>query len=245
MIGIYLCDDEEVIRCQIQTALERKIFAENYDMKVVCSAASARELLDAAENDKQGIYFLDVELKDEAWDGFRLGRELRRRDPHGTLVYITSYKDLAWRTFQYHLEAFDYIVKGTEPIGASAARCLDEIHAHLLAKRRSPAEIFTLRTGEMVRHVPLCDILFFETAPAPHHVFLHTSGSRMDFLGSLNELEGQLGDQFIRTHRSYLVAADKIDAVDLKQGRLWAGGRECLLSRTGKAKLRKKTGGSR
>ncbi len=245
MIGIYLCDDEEVIRLQIQTALERKIFAENYDMKVMCSAASARELLDAAENDKQGIYFLDVELKDKEWDGFRLGRELRRRDPHGTLVYITSYKDLAWRTFQYHLEAFDYIVKGTEPIGASAARCLDEIHTHLLAKRQSPAEIFTLRTGEMVRHVPLCDILFFETAPAPHHVFLHTSGSRMDFLGSLNELEDQLGDQFIRTHRSYLVAADKIDAVDLKQGRLWAGGRECLLSRTGKAKLRKKTGGSR
>lgn len=245
MIGIYLCDDEEVIRLQIQTALERKIFAENYDMKVMCSAASARELLDAAENDKQGIYFLDVELKDKEWDGFRLGRELRRQDPHGTLVYITSYKDLAWRTFQYHLEAFDYIVKGTEPIGAAAARCLDEIHTHLLAKRQSPAEIFTLRTGEMVRHVPLCDILFFETAPAPHHVFLHTSGSRMDFLGSLNELEDQLGDQFIRTHRSYLVAADKIDTVDLKQGRLWAGGRECLLSRTGKAKLRKKTGGNR
>ena len=47
--------------------------------------------------------------------GFRLGRELRRRDPRGTLVYITSYEDLAWRTFQYHLEAFDYIVKGPEP----------------------------------------------------------------------------------------------------------------------------------
>lgn len=87
MIEIYLCDDEDLIRCQIQNALERKIFVENYDMKVVCSVAGARKLLDAAENSKQGIYFLDVDLKDEEWDGFRLGRELRRRDPHGTLVY--------------------------------------------------------------------------------------------------------------------------------------------------------------
>lgn len=244
MIGIYLCDDEDSVRHQIQTALEWKIIVANYDMEVVCSAAKAQELLDAVEDSKQGVYFLDVDLKDEEWDGFRLGRELRRRDPRGTLVYITSYEDLAWRTFQYHLEAFDYIVKGPEPVGPSAARCLDEIHERLLAERQAPTETFTLRTGDMVRHVPLRDILFFETAPAPHHVFLHTSGSRMNFLGSLNELEIQLGEQFIRTHRAYLVAADKIEAVDLKHNKLWVGGQECLLSRAGKAELRRKTGGN-
>ncbi len=243
MIEIFICDDEDTVRHQIRTALEWKILVENYDMKVVCSAANAQELLDAAENGKRGIYFLDVELKDREWDGFRLGRELRRRDPHGILVYITSYGDLAWRTFQYHLEAFDYIVKGAEPIGPSVSRCLDEIQARLLAERQTPAETFTLRAGEMVRHIPLCDILFFETAPVPHHVLLHTSCSQMDFLGSLNELEIRLGDRFIRTHRSYLVAADKIETVDLKHNRLWAGGYECLLSRTGKAALRKKMGG--
>lgn len=244
MIKIYLCDDEDTVRHQIQTALKWKILAENYDMKIECCSANAQELLDAVENDKQGIYFLDVDLKDEVWDGFQLGRELRRRDPHGILVYITNYGDLAWRTFQYHLEAFDYIVKGPEPIGPSASRCLDEIHARLLAERQTPTETFTLRTGEMVRYIPLSDILFFETAPTPHHVFLHTPSSRIDFLGSLNELEIQLGDQFIRTHRSYLVSADKIEAVDLKHNKLWARGHECMLSRAGKAQLRKKMGGS-
>ena len=49
-----------------------------------------------------------------------------------------------------------------------------------------------------------------------------------------------MGDQFIRTHRAYLVAADKIEAVDLKHNKLWAGGHECLLSRSGKAELRSK-----
>lgn len=242
MIGIYLCDDEDVIRHQIQTALERRIFALNYDMKVVCSAANVPELLAAAEGERCGIYFLDVELKDEAWDGFRLGQELRRRDPHGTLVYITSYGDLAWRTFQYHLEAFDYIVKEPERIGPSVSQCLSEIHLRLLAQRQDPAELFTLRSGETVRHVPLRDILFFETASIPHHVLLHTSSSRMDFLGSLNELETQLNRRFIRTHRAYLVAEDKIEMVDLKRNKLWVGGYECMLSRAGKAELRKRMG---
>ena len=123
--------------------------------------------------------------------------------------------------------------------GPAAARCLAEIHIRLLEERRDPAETFTVRTGEMVRHIPLCDILFFETASVPHHVLLHTSNSRMDFLGSLGELEAQLGERFIRTHRSYLVAADKIEAVDYKHNKLWAGGHECLLSRAGKSQLRK------
>lgn len=244
MIQIYLCDDEETVLHQIKTALEWKIFVEDYDMEVSCAARCARDLLEAAREGSRSVYFLDVDLRDGEWDGFRLGRELRRRDPRGTLVYITSYEDLAWHTFQYHLEAFDYIVKGPEPVGPSAARCLDEIHGRLLAERQAPTETFTLRTGDMVRHVPLRDILFFETAPAPHHVFLHTSGSRMNFLGSLNELEIQLGEQFIRTHRAYLVAADKIEAVDLKHNKLWVGGQECLLSRAGKAELRRKTGGN-
>lgn len=240
MIRIYLCDDDDDTRRQIQTALEQKIMVENYDMKIVCSAARARQLLDVAEDGKRSVYFLDVELKDEEWDGFRLGQELRRRDPHGILVYITGYGDLAWRTFQCHLEAFDYIVKGAEPIGASVSRCLDEIYRRLLSERQAKTETFTLRTGETVRHVPLCDILFFETSPSPHHIFLHTSGSRIDFLGNLNELETRLGDRFIRTHRAYLVAADKIEAVDLKHNRLWVGGHECMLSRAGKVKLREK-----
>lgn len=154
MIGIYLCDDEEAVRHQIRTALEQKNFVEDYDMKVVCSAANAGQLLAASENEKRGVYFLDVELRDGVWDGFRLGQELRRRDPHCTLVYITGYGDLAWRTFQYHLEAFDYIVKQPEQIGAAAARCLGEIHSRLLAERRDPVELFTLRTGETVRHIP-------------------------------------------------------------------------------------------
>lgn len=243
MIQIYLCDDEEAVLHQVKTALEWKIFMENYDMEVACAVPSAQALLDALGDGRRNVYFLDVDLKDGAWDGFTLGRELRRRDPHGTLVYITSYGDLAWKTFQYHLEAFDYIVKEPDRIGPSAARCLEAVHARLLDERRDPAEVFSLRTGEETRHVPLADILFFETAPRAHHVYLHTADSRLDFVGSLNQLEQELGGRFVRVHRAYLAAWDKIEAADWKGNRVRVGGRTCLLSRAGKAALKQKLGG--
>ena len=243
MIAVYLCDDEDAVRHQMKTALEWKIFVEDYDMKVVCAAATAQELLDAVEDNRRSVYFLDVDLKDGEWDGFTLGQELRRRDPHGTLIYITSYGDLAWNTFQYHLEAFDYIVKEEDQTGVSAARCLEAVHARLLDERRDPAEVFSLRSGDGVRHVPLDDILFFETVSKTHHVFMHTADSRVDFVGSLSELETKLGGRFVRVHRAYLVAVDKIEAVDRKRNIVRVGGRECLLSRAGRAKLKKRSGG--
>ena len=243
MIAVYLCDDEDTVRHQMKTALEWKIFVEDYDMEVVCAAATAQELLDAVEDNRRSVYFLDVDLKDGDWDGFTLGQGLRRRAPHGTLIYITSYGDLAWKTFQYHLEAFDYIVKEEDQTGVSAARCLEAVHARLLDERRDPAEVFSLRSGDGVRHVPLDDILFFETVSKTHHVFMHTADSRVDFVGSLSELETKLGGRFVRVHRAYLVAVDKIETVDRKRNIVRVGGRECLLSRAGRAKLKKRSGG--
>ena len=66
MIQLYLCDDEETVLHQIKTALEWKIFMENYDMEVACAAATAQELLDAVRDGSRSVYFLDVDLKDGA-----------------------------------------------------------------------------------------------------------------------------------------------------------------------------------
>ncbi len=134
-------------------------------------------------------------------------------------------------------------MKEEDQTGVSAARCLEAVHARLLDERRDPAEVFSLRSGDGVRHVPLDDILFFETVSKTHHVFMHTADSRVDFVGSLSELETKLGGRFVRVHRAYLVAVDKIETVDRKRNIVRVGGRECLLSRAGRAKLKKRSGG--
>ena len=119
-----------------------------------------------------GVYFLDVDLKDGAWDGFTLGRELRRRDPHGTLIYITT---------------------GSPPYAGT--------HGGPWGLSRKTG----CRPGECGGFHPSC------------------AG---------------------RTPRAYLAAWDKIEAVDWRENKVRVGGRTCLLSRAGRAELKKKLGGS-
>ena len=87
-------------------------------------------------------------------------------------------------------------------------------------------KVFTLRTGDMVRHVPVEEILFFETASAPHHIFLHTPGSRMDFLGSLNELEYHQWDAYSRDGRLIIEIGDNETEVSVYgvDGMTWLSG---------------------
>ncbi len=243
MIHIYICDDDDSIRTRIRDEIEKKILIEAYDMTVVCCSQKPDDLLLALRQNtqKQNLYFLDVELKDSVYDGFLLGKEIRALDPHGILVYITSFQNLAYRTFQYHLEAFDYIVKDPQNQADSIGECLESIHLRLQQETQADiGEIYSVKIGDLVRHVPLKDILCFETAEKPHHVILHTSSSRMDFVGNLNEIAMQLGDAFIRTHRSYLVAASKIEEVDLKHNLVKAGHVQCLVSRKMKSELLKR-----
>lgn len=239
MIHIYICDDEDIVRENIRRIIEKSILIEAYDMKIERSCGSPAELLDHLEKSAQrrNLYFLDVELNCKAYDGFQLGKKIRSLDPHGTIAYITSYKELAYKTFQYHVEAFDYIVKGDGQLHGSVVKCLASFTERMKSENTDTDQFYTLRTGDVIRHVPLREINFFETSSKPHFIILHGEHQRIEFLGSLQDIEAELADQFMRIHRSYLIAVDKIEAIDLKHNQVTVGGEVCLLSKKEKSRL--------
>ncbi|MDE7277339.1 MAG: response regulator, partial [Lachnospiraceae bacterium] len=112
MLPIYICEDDERIRNAERLWLEKQILIEGFDMEIALCTGNPEELLEyLTHTQRQGIYFLDVELKGASMDGFRLGEEIRKKDARGFMIYVTAFQELAFETFRYHLEALDYIVK--------------------------------------------------------------------------------------------------------------------------------------
>ena len=81
------------------------------------------------------------------------------------------------------------------------------------------------------QHIPLDEIDYFETSPRSHYVVLHAKHDRKEFIGNLSDIEKQLFPRFLKIHRSYLVALDKIDQLDLKNNQVFIEGNVCLVSR--------------
>lgn len=240
MLPIYICEDDDRIRSIQKKYLENQILMQGYDMEIVICSRHPEDIIEALEiSKKRGIYFLDVELKNESMDGFTLGQEIRKRDVRGFLIYVTAFKDLAFETFRYHLEALDYIVKGNE------AKMLEGIKnsLYIIIERMQKEsgeqrKFFTIKVMDIMKHIPLEEIMFFETTGRTHRIELHAINDRIDFIGSMQELEEQLGNCFLRVHRAYLVNVKRIQELDLKHREIrMENGEICLFSRNMKGEL--------
>ena len=126
MLPVYICEDNAQIRAELESYLKKQILIEKYDMRLTLSTRHPEDIIAAIRKTPgRGIYFLDVELNGESMDGFALGQEIRRHDTRGFIIYVTAYKELAFETFRYHLEALDYITKeNQEKMYAGMSRCL-------------------------------------------------------------------------------------------------------------------------
>ena len=80
--------------------------------------------------------------------------------------------------------------------------------------------------------------MFFETSVRTHRIELHAKNDCIDFIGSMQELQEQFGERFLRVHRSYLVNVNKIQELDLKHREiLMDNGEKCLFSKNMKGEL--------
>lgn len=240
MLPVFICEDDEQIREAERIYLEKQILIKGYDMEIVLCTGNPEELLQVlSDKTRRGVYFLDVELKGCSMDGFTLGQEIRKRDTRGFLIYVTAFRELAFETFRYHLEALDYIWKqNTEQMYAGISRCLNVITERMQKEQGKQREYFTVKTLDTIRHIPIDQILYFATSKRTHRIELHAIQDRLDFIGRMQELEQELGQRFLRVHRAYLVNVEHIAQVDLKRREIVLKNKErCMFSRSSKNKL--------
>lgn len=240
MLPVYICEDDVKIRAAQEEYLRKQILIEGYDMEIALCSGRPEEIIQAVkESPGRGIYFLDIELKGEPMDGFGLGQEIRKMDPRGFLIYVTAFQDLAFETFRYHLEALDYIVKGNpKRMQEGIRRCLQVITERMRKEKGEEREFFSVKVMDVIRHIPVDEIVFFETAGRTHRIELHAVNDRIDFIGSMQELEEKFGKRFLRVHRAYLVNVEQIAQLNLKDREiLMKNGEKCIFSRNMKGTL--------
>lgn len=111
MIDVYICEDNLKQLKLITKFISDSIMIEALDMQIICSTPDPhiilKELL-TAEN--TGLFFLDIDLKSDI-NGLELAQRIRKIQPRCFIIFITSHSEMSFLTFQYKLEALDFIIK--------------------------------------------------------------------------------------------------------------------------------------
>lgn len=196
---IAICDDEKEIR-ELLAEKTAKLCPE----ADISLWQSGTELL-AAKN-KPDILLLDIQMQGK--DGMETARELRGRDKTVIIIFVTVLEDYVFQAFD--VGAFHYLVKPFDDkkfaeVLQNALRQLAGRENLNLSDSRSRKHVpdLVVTTGGMHITVNISDIVYAEVFD--RKIILHTMDEDIEYYGKMKELEQKAGEDFYRTHRSFLV----------------------------------------
>lgn len=235
MLKIFICEDNLEEKRRLENVIKQTILMERFDMKLFLSTSNPYEVLDTIKkNPVYGLYFLDVDLGVDL-NGIELAEQIRKYDPRGFIIFITTHDEMSHLTFLYKVEAMDYIPKDDSHfMSLRVKECLKNVAVKFDAILPPTDEIFSIKTGERVINVNLFDIYYFETSPIVHKVILHSKNRRIEFYGKMKEIEKSLDNSFCRCHSSYIVNRNHIQEINKKERIVYLkNGSTCLISPRG------------
>ncbi len=232
MLDIFVCEDHAAQRRSIVQIIQNTLLMEELDMQLVMDVENPHVLLDKVRASRNtGIYFLDIDLNSDM-NGMKLAQQIRLYDPRGFIIFITAHSELSYMTFQYRVEAMDFVLKDNPAEAKVKIReCLLNAMERYTLQTNRTHKVYTIETGGRRISVDYDDIFFFETSGNIHKVILHAKDRQIEFSGTIKELARTLGDDFVRCHRSFLVNKNNIKEVDEKNRVIYFNnGESCLVS---------------
>ena len=215
-MDIAVVDDEKAIREHICGLVE-----ERQPESRIEAYATGGELL--ASGKRFDIVFLDIQM--EGMNGIEAARSLREKNANlgvedTVLVFITGIKDYVFDAFD--LYAFQYLLK---PIDEGKFAEALERAVREAAKKKERRVLF-IKSRNLT--LDQSEILYIESRAKK--VEIHTAGAAqaIEIYAAMDELEEQLGENFYRCHRAYIVNMDCITEYDGESITLTGGDRVYL-----------------
>ncbi|WP_245605241.1 LytR/AlgR family response regulator transcription factor [Niabella soli] len=204
MIRCLIVDDNKLARTTL-----KQLAGQIHDLKMVGEAASAMEAHNLLKENPVDLLLLDVEM--DGITGLELTRNLGTDKP--VIIFISAKKDYAFEAFE--LNVADYITKPVQPARFIQAidRAREIIESNDADVSVNNDEFIFIRDSNVVKRLHFNEILFAEAMG--DYVKLHTAKKFYAVHSPLKSVEERLpANKFIRVHRSYIVAVDKIDSIE-------------------------------
>lgn len=199
IMRICICDDDKNICDSIKVMLEKNAFHH------ITVYNSAEELLFECEDKFPfDVIFLDVQMKQ--MNGIDCARRIRQYDKKVAIIFLTMIADYVFEG--YEVNAVRYLLKPLQE-----AKCMELLELIRESLQKEHHYLYINKTK-----LDCEEILYIESYG--HYCTIHAN-EEFEVKTSLAELYEGLPDEFIQTHRSYIVNLEHVESI-IKEG--------CLLS---------------
>lgn len=182
-------------------------------LELKATFTDAFEAIPYLQQNKIDLIFLDIKMPDISGIEFV---HILQKTP--MIIFTTAYSEYAVKGFE--LDAIDYLLKPFSLVRFTKA-CNKALEMKLSRNYSTPNFLF-LKTGYEAEKVLLDDILYVE---AEGNYMAYVLSKKLLYRQNIGEYISQLPtNQFIRIHRSYIVALNKIQKITRHS--VWVAGNE-------------------
>ena len=201
-----IVDDEPLAVRLLESYVEK-----TPDLQLLASYTDSITAINAVKEQKPDVLFLDIQMPNI--DGMELAHSL----PAETrVVFTTAFKEYAFES--YEVNALDFLLKPiryNKFLGSiEKARKLYDIQQTAVPLKQQPNTVFIRVDGEW-RNIAVDQITY--VSGMKDYVLFYLDGEKKPLITHLTmkTVEEMLpSDKFLRVHRSYIIAVDKIQKVD-------------------------------
>ncbi|MFT5165146.1 MAG: DNA-binding LytR/AlgR family response regulator [Saprospiraceae bacterium] len=205
-IKCLIVDDEELAR----TLLENYI-SKLPNLELVAKCKNPLEAMSVLLEQEVDLMFLDIQMPELTGVEF-----LKTMTKKPLVIFSTAYSDYAIEG--YALDVVDYLLKpfGLERFIQAVNKAKERLQLKspdITLNAEKAKDYLLVKSEHKIHKIKLSDIIFIQSMR--EYVAYHTPEGRTLSLNSLKRLEEELpDDQFIRIHKSYIVAIDKIKTLE-------------------------------
>ncbi|MDF2932601.1 MAG: response regulator transcription factor [Chryseobacterium sp.] len=235
-ITCLIADDEPMALNLIESYVLKTPFLE---LKAKCNnAIEAMQFLE--ENKDIDLFFLDIQMPDLT------GLEFSKLLPQKSKVVFTTAFD-QYAIDGYKVNALDYLLKPfdyNEFLNAStkARNHFESLQSVSGSKSEKKQEFIFVKSEYKQIKINLSEVLYIEGLKDYVKIYLKDKPKPILTLMSLKKLEEELpSENFMRIHRSYIIALDKIEAIE--RNHIVIGNQQIVIAPNYKDDLMKYIGG--
>lgn len=207
MIRCLILDDEP-----LAVKLLKDYAAKIPDLEVVRAGSDVFAGLQLAQNGEADLIFLDIQMPELT--GIQFMKVLNGKCK---VILTTAYEEYALQAFDH--DVVDYLLKpfSLERFMTAVQKTRERISPSQPATGTAKPDYIFVKSEYRIIRIELKDILYFESLR--DYVAIHTiSAGKILTLQSLRSFEEALdGKDFLRIHKSYIIAIDKISSIERKR----------------------------
>ena len=237
---VIIIDDEPLARSIVKEYLQK-----HPNLELVQECNDGFEGLKAIQTQQPDLIFLDIQMP--KINGFEMLELIEQPPP---VIFATAFDEYAIKAFEAH--SIDYLLKpfNQERFDKAIAKWNEKNLAHVKATQdlletasQSPSQSnrIVVKNGSKIKIIPVHDVHYLEAAD--DYVKVHTGEGYFLKNKTMSHFEQVLdGQQFVRSHRSYIVNVQQITRIDPYEKdnhvAVLRSGAKVPVSRSGYVKLR-------